>query len=230
MLLDPKVNTGTLENNKFWENIMKPFARILLSSMALLFFVGCSSMHSQQTASKPIYGQIIEDRYYAPNGLFSVKAPKSAYIEECFADGMTPTVAFRDDSGTLFRIEVLTDDCFLNLREEDKNEFSAEIYHTIIEPNVKAVSPYAKTILEDNTDDGFLAIIDAPGCSTLVDQTTNKRADAIRALLIAYRNNQLVMVSYQDFVSSTLPAFTQDVKAQKKYFFEKMHNILITFQ
>jgi hypothetical protein len=202
------------------------------AALSLFFLVGCSSTHFKTgIESKPLLGQVIGDHYYAPNNLFSVKVPKSDYIEDSFGEGMTPTVIFRDEIGTLYRIEVLTDDNFLNLQDYEKDKWSSTIYYLVIETHVQTVAPSAKTLLAEQTEHGFLAIMEVPGGScTLVNLATNQRENAVRAFLIAFQENQVIIISYQDFISSTLPAFTQDLNAQKHYFLQKMHNILVTIK
>lgn len=218
-------------------DIMHPCARLILSCMLLiaLFSLGsCSSTHNQSLLiPRPIYGQIIDDYYYAPNGLFSVKVPTTRnmkYIEECFAQGMMPTVIFQDEIGALVRIEVVTYDDFLMLKEQEKKESCPKIFHSVSEASITTLFPSAKTILEEQTEQGYLAIVDIPGASTMADSVTYQRTNGVRAFLLSFQGNQLVIISYQDFISSNFPTFTQDLSGQKQYFLTKLSAVLATFQ
>lgn len=204
---------------------MKILSYILSFLSLLSILTGCSYTTGGQTliCVKTLSGKLVDDYYYAPGNLFSVEVPKldrAEYVTDSPFSTNLQTVAFGDNYGTLYRVEVSTGDSILRARENLKDRFYNEYYHTVLEKALKQAFPGLKTIFEEAIESGYFAIVEGPGISILGPQVNGKLA-----FILSLQGNQIIIFSYTDLL--TLHISQNELK---QYFLIKLLPFMSTFK
>lgn len=175
----------------------------LLLLIALLFSSCGTTTTFMLTSDKPCCkGQIIDDRYSDPQGLFSLKMPimSGRQIQEQCLDPNSSHVTFMGDMGSLVRIEVIKNppDLCTDLINKDALQ---TLFRVAVFEQIKRPIPSASFIVEEYIDEdgeglSYFALLDLPGADTLADANTGQRFDGKRGFLFFFEGDASVILSY----------------------------------
>jgi hypothetical protein len=178
-----------------------PFRQILLM---LLCLFSCTANHFEMEPFTLTQGRIRENRYFAPNNLFSVDISymkdKKWMLQEFFQEEISPGIVLSDGQGTLLRIELIQHASEL---EKVREKFGCllPICHHVYEEFIKEKCPEAKTIYwEDITLEqtlNFFAVVQGPNLSALDHSELNLPEVHFRGILYAPIKNNIAFINIQ---------------------------------
>jgi hypothetical protein len=184
---------------------MLDFKRFQFRTIVILSFFVLGSCNSK---TFQLQGVIQDERYYDPQGLFSVPISKSyCYKIEEFNTGYSIAAIFHDDMGNLKRFEVVPcpDDIYTKLiLNHNFEEVFRNIFEECCMAGISRDYPGTKKVEEEfiaigsDKDIAYFAMIEIPRGSTLVDTSSGMPLDGTRGYLISMVGKQLVVMSFQE--------------------------------
>lgn len=158
----------------------------------------------------PIEGKIIGDRYYDPTGTFSVTVMSQAF-NRVINEAKMPNkesigVSFQNDFGSLSKVEVLVG-VKPKFMEMAPLEHHNSIFFEITYDHLLSFFPGTKVLEKKEVEvEGIgtvcAGVILIPRGSTLTCLETMIPEDSIRAFIISYDHDNLVIVSVQEPLST----------------------------
>lgn len=175
---------------------------LTLIFLVITLFVSCASYTCYEIKCNPTKGNVTDNSYCEPNGLFKFDIPSThnGIIEEDSKDGAGTIVGFHDDSGSFWEITsvglgAVNENVCLNIEFYKDIFFGAFKKLKDIFPGTKIYCHSSKVI--GTSEKAFFGILDIPKGGTLMNCDNKIRADAKRSYLIFSKNNKIFCLSYQ---------------------------------
>lgn len=185
--------------------------RLLMIGILVIGLCGCSQQHVI-TFSEPeltrLQGSVIEGRYNAAESLFNCEVPPlsvDCHVEDCYAPG-GGAVAFRDNRGSLIKIEVMQLPLEIIIQAAQKQEVARNILHGFFEEVVMQTLTNASKETEIlhteflclGVEEAYFAVVLIPKMSTVINLDKGEPWDSIRGYIISIEGDQIVTISSQD--------------------------------